>query len=49
MELSEEPIIDKATKSGLSVPELSQGAFKAQEKAISDEQLLQNLILQVKV
>lgn len=38
MELSEEPIIDKATKSGLSVPELSQGAFKAQEKAISDEQ-----------
>lgn len=38
MELSEEPIIDKATESGISVPELSQGAFRAQEKAISDEQ-----------
>lgn len=38
VELSEEPIIDKATESGISVPELSQGAFRAQEKAISDEQ-----------
>lgn len=39
VELSEEPIIETATRSGVKVNELDQSTFAAREEAISDEQV----------